>query len=599
MAKILPIFAIILAAMVFGVNVAPVPKTIWAEDIDGQLEDLRKEREKKQEDMEELEEKLEELHNEIGTLEENITVTQAQLNQVAFKAKQLEVRIEDLGEELSDLRTDLSEKEHFRDQLVRQLYKKKRTPFWQVFLTNDGFSTLSKNVFYQSLSIGDLKSKIISLNNDIAEVAAQKEQLAESKESLDREVARIAVLRDQLAEQKEEAEVQAAQTMQRKDAISSELSELSEKIGKLVRAKLEATAENTSVGDVAPARKSLPDPSDTPAYVVYSRGYPHRVGLNQYGARGRAMADYDYKKILKAYYEDIKIDEDYSCPDKITVTGSFGTKELDFEDEYLRGIAEMPSGWEMEALKAQAVAARTYALAYTGDGAGSICTTQSCQVWLESKMDSSAAARWHKAVEETKGVVITHDGDPIKAWYSSTAGGYTRLPTDFDVKWNNTPDYIKKVKDADSNGNFYDGPEYGNSPWFYKAWYSESKDGDPWLSEKEMQDLLNATLLYSEDHDLEESLYQEDPVAFDVDPGWSKDKVKEELEDRDIDPVGEIEDITVSNSSEGYTSQVLLISENYEEGLTLSGRGFRKIFVIRSPGYLALWSSLYDIERRD
>ncbi|MEA2020230.1 MAG: SpoIID/LytB domain-containing protein [Patescibacteria group bacterium] len=599
MRKILPIFAIILAAMLVGVNVTPVPTTIWAEDIDEQLEDLREEREKKQGEMQDLEERLEELHSEIGELEDNITVTQVQLNQVAFKAKQLGARIEDLSKELSTLRSDLSEKEHFRDQLVRQLYKKKRTPFWQMFLSNDGFSNLSKNVFYRSLSVSDLKDKIINLNNDISEVEEQKEQLAESKKSLDREVARIAVLKDQLAEQKEEAEVQAAQTMQRRDAISSELSELSEKISKLVRAKLEATAENTSVGDVAPIRKSLPDPSDTPAYVVYSRGYPHRVGMNQYGARGRAMAGQNYKEILKAYYKDIKIDENYDCPDKITVTGSFGSKELDFEDEYLKGIAEMPSSWEMEALKAQAVAARTYALAYTGDGAGSICTTQSCQVWLESKVDSSAASRWHQAVKETKGVAITHDGDAIKAWYASTAGGYTRLPTDFDVKWNSTPDYIKRIKDADSGGNFYDGPEYGNSPWFYKAWYSESKDGDPWLSEKEMQDLLNATLLYSEDHDLEENLYQEDPVAFDVDPGWSKDKVKDELEDRDLDPVGEIEQITVSNSSEGYTSQVLLVSENYDEGLTLSGRDFRKIFVIRSPGYLALWSSLYDIERRD
>ncbi len=566
------------------------------EKIEEELEEKMEKKEDLEGELDDLEGQLKELTNTITGLGGEIAVTQAKLNQVSARANALEAEIEKLEEELAVLQGELSEKEKLRDQLIRRLYKKKQAPFWQLLFGGNAFSQFSKNVVYQSLSVTDLKGKIVSLNIDIASVEKNRNRLAASKEVLEGEIARIANLRTQLAEKKKEAEVKAAQTIEKKDALSSELSEISGKIRELVRAKLSATSEDTSVGNVAPARQSIPDPDFSPAYAVFSRGYPHRVGMNQYGAQGRAMDGHDYKKILKAYYDDVDIDDDYDCPDEITVTGSFGSKTIDFEDDYMKGIAEMPSSWEMEALKAQAVAARSYALAYTNDGEGSICTSQSCQVWLESKKDSGAAERWHKAVEETEGVVITHDGNPIKAWYSSTSGGYTRLPTDFDVKWNSTPDYIHRIKDADGDGDFYDGPEWADSPWFYKAWYG-SKDDHPWLTEEEMQDLLNATLLYSEDDDLEEHLYQEDPVAFDVDPGWDKDKVEEELDDRDIDPVGEIEEITVSNSGDGYTSQVLLISENYEEGLTLSGKDFRKIFVIRSPGYLALWSSLYDIVR--
>ena len=50
-------------------------------------------------------------------------------------------------------------------------------------------------------------------------------------------------------------------------------------------------------------------------------------------------------------------------------------------EKYLLGIYEMPESWPMEALKAQVIAARSYALAYTNNGSGEICATESCQVY--------------------------------------------------------------------------------------------------------------------------------------------------------------------------------------------------------------------------
>lgn len=591
-------FFLILAALLLTVNLGlPVLASL-----DDKLEEKIEEKGEIEEELSKIEEKLASLDQTISGLEGKLFLTQKDLDDATAQANALAEQIAALEEKISRLEEDLEKKAKLRDSFIRRLYKETRTPSWEVFFSGTLLSELSKALTYQSITIADLEEKIGALNEEITRAEEDKNRLSEAKVALDAEIARIKALKVEQERQKAETEAEKASAAQKRDALSSELAEISAEIRELVRAKLAATAENTSVGETEPLREKVPDPPFSPAYATYSRGYPHRVGLNQYGAYGRAKAGQSWEEILRVYYKDVEITE-YSCPEKIKITGSFGVRELGFEDEYMKGIAEMPSYWGedgMEALKAQAVAARTYALAYTRDGEGSICTTQSCQVWRESKVHSDAAASWHQAVGETKGKVITHGGSPIKAWYASTAGGATRLPTDFDVRWNSTPPYVKRIVDNPKGDLDHWGDSYDkDSPWFYKAWYSSSHDKHPWLEEDEMQDLFNATLLYSEDHDLEEKLVQEDPVAFTgVEPGWSKKKVREELEERGIDAVGEIEEITLYDSSEGYTKTVLVFSENYGEGIEISGPDFRKIFVIRSPGYLALWSSLYDIVKK-
>lgn len=103
-------------------------------------------------------------------------------------------------------------------------------------------------------------------------------------------------------------------------------------------------------------------------------------------------------------------------------------------DDYLRGIAEMPARWPLEAQKAQAIAARTYALyemglrtntAHRAAGAD-ICATQACQVYVGlAKEQSPAGAAWSAAVDQTQGQVLVYRGVPIAAKYSSSNGGRT------------------------------------------------------------------------------------------------------------------------------------------------------------------------------
>lgn len=110
-------------------------------------------------------------------------------------------------------------------------------------------------------------------------------------------------------------------------------------------------------------------------------------------------------------------------------------------DEYLLGVvsAEMPASYEQEALKAQAVVARTYTVYKIKnnakhDGADICDDSTCCQAWI-SKEDRLAKWEenlrqeyWNKieqAVYETKGKVITYNGEVIDAFFHSNSGGKT------------------------------------------------------------------------------------------------------------------------------------------------------------------------------
>jgi stage II sporulation protein D len=102
--------------------------------------------------------------------------------------------------------------------------------------------------------------------------------------------------------------------------------------------------------------------------------------------------------------------------------------ELPLED-YLPGVVPnelSPSTYgEIEALKSQAVAARTYAIRNMGQSKSEgydICATDACQVYIGAGSEHPLSTQ---AVLETRGVIATYKDEPINALYSSTCGGRT------------------------------------------------------------------------------------------------------------------------------------------------------------------------------
>lgn len=125
-----------------------------------------------------------------------------------------------------------------------------------------------------------------------------------------------------------------------------------------------------------------------------------------------------------------------------TETGEVEEIEL---DNYLLGVvsSEMPANFEIEALKAQAVVARTYTIYKITSGKkhenADICDDSNCcQAWItkEERLnrwnENDREENWKKieeAVNSTRGKIVTYEGEPINAFFHSNSGGITDTAT--------------------------------------------------------------------------------------------------------------------------------------------------------------------------
>ena len=129
---------------------------------------------------------------------------------------------------------------------------------------------------------------------------------------------------------------------------------------------------------------------------------------------------------------------------KLTVINNVGM------EDYLKGVvpSEMPSSWELEALKAQAIAARSYAIANLGKRASfgfDLKDTPEDQAYGGATAETS---KTNTAVEETSGLVLTYNYKVVSAFYSASAGGQTVTSKQ---AWGNDLPYLRSVPSFDGN----------------------------------------------------------------------------------------------------------------------------------------------------
>ncbi len=121
-------------------------------------------------------------------------------------------------------------------------------------------------------------------------------------------------------------------------------------------------------------------------------------------------------------------------------------------NKYLKSVvgSEMPKDWPMEALKAQAVAARTYALnQMKGNDYYDLDSNVSSQVYLGMESETN---RTRRAVAATRNLVLLHNGKLIDAVFHSSSGGKTE---DSKFVWGRYNPYLVSVKDYDQNSPHY------------------------------------------------------------------------------------------------------------------------------------------------
>ena len=139
----------------------------------------------------------------------------------------------------------------------------------------------------------------------------------------------------------------------------------------------------------------------------------------------------------------------------ILVAQSDGSVEEMVLEAYLTGVvlAEMPADFHSEALKAQAVVARTYAMRRLESGKhtlGAVCMESACcqgyrseEAYLAEGGSGEAVEKVRQAVADTAGQVLTYGGELIDATYFSSSGGWTEAAVEV---WGNDVPYLQSVE---------------------------------------------------------------------------------------------------------------------------------------------------------
>ena len=146
-------------------------------------------------------------------------------------------------------------------------------------------------------------------------------------------------------------------------------------------------------------------------------------------------------------------------------------------DTYLYNVvsAEMPADFEIEALEAQAIVARTYTIYKSSTnelkhGEANICDQSTCcQAWISKEdrlskwKEETRQTNWEKivnAVDSTKGKIITYEGQPINAFFHSNSGGATEIP--LNVWGGSGYPYLQTVETVgeDNYSQYYSEVEY-------------------------------------------------------------------------------------------------------------------------------------------
>ncbi len=535
-----------------------------------ELEDINKK-------LEELQKSLDDSTKATETNEQQLANLNQQLENIKGQVTKIETDITVKEKEIKTGEEKLALQKELLDQRVASFYKQKgrsKDALLEI-LVSDNFSSFLKQFTYQQNLLDDDRQAIVR-------VVMLVKNIEEKKLALESEKERLIPIKQSIDEQSKFLEGEVLSAKRHQENLKNEIAALSARQQEIINARSGGFTVNIGDSELADdynaSIKGFRESAPGGYFAVFSFGaYTHRKGMSQYGARGRAGNGQDYKQILSAYYGKEPVSKDTGGTIKVA-----GYGDIDFETTYLYGIAEMPSSWHPEALKAQAIAARTYAYRYKTQGT-EICTTEACQVFRKDKSDNPPDA-WRQAVDATKGQVL----EDVVTFYSSTSGGYLSTSG-----WDTT--------DRGGGGNFIDKAyeKMGGSPWLYKAWYTQGYSvnsdkcgrANPWLSPEEMADIVNAALVLTKG--TSEEVERISPVSS----CWSGNPYSmSDLRDvaKKYGGIDSANNVSVSQG-DGSTNGVTI------NGVTLSGADFKKAFNLRAPGRLSIPQSgfaFFNIEKK-
>lgn len=569
MKKVLGVFFVMLFFCI-----AVVVHADQLDDINKQLEDVKK--------------TFSEINKANQTNESTLSDLNKQLESIKTKIGYLEREIEKRQAEVDEGEKDLVKQKILLNERARSYYKnvgKNSISFIQLFLS-DNLSESLQNFFYQKTLVDEDKRAILK-------IVVYIKDIEDKKKTLEDESQRLAVIKADVDKQSAFLAGEVSKTKKYLGELQSKIASLTAQQQQILAQKLSGLNISRSANTAGRCDSDLTngrDPGFSPKFAFFTYGVPNRIGLNQYGAWGRAKQNQNETQILQAYYNYDEIKK-WDTGVQIRVDG-YNTYNL---EDYVKRIYEIPDSWtdnNLAALKAQAIAARSYVLAYTNNGSGSICATESCQVF---KSDPKGG-NWEQAVNQTEGQVMVKGGSPIKAWFSSTHGGY--IFSSGEIGWNNT-DWTKHANDFSGSVNNFDDLKNNaydkDSPWFYCDWGSRSEyNKTAWLKPHELADIVNVILLARKDSSTREHLYQPDqpnPIGKET---WNADRVKQELGGAGYN---NIDNVNVNaDFGSGRTTRINVSGDGKSDGFDMNE--FKDFFNLRAPANIQIVGSLFNVEKR-
>lgn len=140
---------------------------------------------------------------------------------------------------------------------------------------------------------------------------------------------------------------------------------------------------------------------------------------------------------------------------KVYIVQEEQVREMPFE-EYVAGVVagEIKNDWPVEAIKAQAIIARTFVLQFISEKGQSKYENAHVSTDIEEAQAWNSGAvndRIKEAVEQTRGKVIVYQGEFARTWFHSNAGGKTATPVEGLNYKDEPPPYIQVVESPDIN----------------------------------------------------------------------------------------------------------------------------------------------------
>jgi peptidoglycan hydrolase CwlO-like protein len=551
-------------------------------------DEIENEIEETQEAIEQNESKLESIEARIDEIKSSNYSVSKQISLITEEINKMEKEIEAKDKEIEKKLAEIKEKEEILESkrtmlasISGKLYMESRVGSVEFLFSNTGIDEVIRSLFVKSSAISILKDEITEITGEFENLTVLKEELVEEKKELDAEKKDLDDSEDLLLAERAKLQSELNETYNSRDLVARTInglkSELSDLQYHLLIVRQGGTNVNASsvpgstdnISTLAGFRANAPNGY----FGVFSIGaYTHRNGMSQWGAKARAEAGQTYQQILSAYYPGKVIKKDVVLIDgrnenimtNISTT-TYGT--LNFEDDYLLRLAEMPEYFPMETLKAQAIAARTYAINYTNNGDRSICTTQSCQVVSSTKK----TGKWKDAVEATRGMVLADSsGRVFSSQYAAVHGGWSNTSSWDTTDGTGSGDWMARAYDSISGVS-----------WFYKSWYTsgDSSCGRyPWLSPVELADIVNAAQVLK-------SSGGDSRIVPIYDACHSSGYPYSHSELRKLAAKGASSvSAVVTSSSNGSTQTITFYTD--AGTVSMSGNEFKTAYNLRAPGHL-------------